>query len=96
MSFYLKSKYKFSDHVKLRIKQRLKLNHLNDLELKMYCVRLIETASTKIAIGNDWYVKIDENDLYFIISKQDNIVKTITPISPERLLGLLTSEDDNG
>ncbi|WP_338982371.1 hypothetical protein [Spiroplasma endosymbiont of Eupeodes luniger] len=89
VSYYLQSKYQFSHHVILPVKQRLNLKHLNDMELKMHCLQLINEAFYVIDIKDDIYVQINDSDLYFVIDKKSNLIKTITPISQERLLSII-------
>lgn len=89
MSYYLKNKYNFSDHGLLRIKNRLKIKEINDLELRNYCSKLIESSYEIYETKTYKYVKINETDLYFIINKIDNLIITLTPIKPGKLLANL-------
>ncbi|WP_339024820.1 hypothetical protein [Spiroplasma endosymbiont of Agriotes lineatus] len=89
MSYYLQSKYQFSHHVILRIKQRLNLKHLNAMKLKMHCLQLINESFYVVDIKDDIYVQINDSDLYFVVDKKSNLIKTITPISQERLLSII-------
>lgn len=73
----------------MRIKSRLKLEHLSDSEVINHCLKLIE-LSYDIHETNDLeYIRINCKNLYFVISKRDSLVLTLSPIKPERLLALL-------
>ncbi|MCL8209681.1 hypothetical protein LT318_00229 [Spiroplasma sp. JKS002670] len=89
MSYYFKSKYQFSDHGLLRIKNRLKVKKMSDLELKSYCEELIDTSHEIDETKTFKYVKVNKTNLYFIINKIDNLIITLTPIKPEKLLSNL-------
>ncbi|WP_215825540.1 hypothetical protein [Spiroplasma endosymbiont of 'Nebria riversi'] len=47
-----------------------------------------------VDIKDDIYVQINDSDLYFVIDKKYNLVKTITPISQERLLIIIKGGND--
>lgn len=93
MSFYYKSKYRFSYHALNRIRERLSLNHLNDLGLQSYCEKLINEASDVIITSKHKYVRINNIDLYFIIENNQNLVKTISPLSASKLLQVIEDDD---
>ncbi len=89
MSYYFKSKYQFSDHGLLRIKERLNLKEINDLELKNYCIKLIEASHEIYDAKDEQYIKINGKNLYFVIKKDNNLIITLTPMKPEKLLSNL-------
>lgn len=89
MSYYARNKYQFSEHGLLRVRNRLKMKEMSDLELKSYCSKLIETSHEVYETEDFNYVKINKKELYFIIKKIDNLIITLTPIKPEKLLANL-------
>lgn len=89
MSYYARSKYQFSEHGLLRIKDRLKLKTISDSELKNYCIKLIEASHEVYDAEDYWYVKVNGKNLYFVIKKNNNLIITLTPIKPEKLLANL-------
>lgn len=93
MSYYYRNKYSFSYHALNRIRERLALEELNDFELKFYCTNLIENSSNVTTTTKHQYVKINNQNLYFIIDNQTNLIKTISPLSAHKLL--LAIENDN-
>lgn len=93
MSYYYKNKYSFSYHALNRIRERLSLSDLNDLGLQAYCEKLINQASDVIITSTHKYVKINNIDLYFIIEKNQNLVKTICPLSASKLLQVIEDDD---
>ncbi|MDQ7983116.1 MAG: hypothetical protein REH79_02715 [Spiroplasma sp.] len=92
MSYYFKKKYKFSDHGFVRIKNRLKLKDKSDLEIINYCLSLIELSHEVYETKTLKYVKVNQTDLYFIINKFDNLIITLSPIKPGKLLANLDQE----
>lgn len=92
MSYYAKSKYQFSDHGLFRIKNRLKMKAISDLELKNYCSRLIETSHDVYDTEDCIYVKINGKELYFVINKNNNLIVTLRPMKPEKLLAILDKD----
>ncbi|MGL5268281.1 MAG: hypothetical protein ACRC8P_00705 [Spiroplasma sp.] len=89
MSYYYNRKYQFSHHALTRIKSRLQLNYLSDLEVINHCLELIALSHDIIETKTWKYVKINEKNLYFVIKKSDNLVLTLSPIKPEKLLEVL-------
>lgn len=89
MSYYFNNPYNFSFHGLSRIKSRLKLQHLSDTELKSYCLKLINESSDVIETKSFKYVKVNKTFLYFVIKKENNLVLTISPINPAKLLTII-------
>lgn len=92
MSYYYNRKYRFSDHALMRIKSRLQLSHLSEIDLIDYCVNLINASHEIIETKTLKYVKINQKNLYFVINKSESLVLTLSPIKPEKLLAII--EDD--
>lgn len=89
MSYYFKSYYSFSDHALARAKERLKLKHLSDLEITNYCLKLIESSHEIHETKNYSYINVNQTNLFFVLSKNENLIITLSPFKPDRLLGIL-------
>lgn len=89
MSYYYNRKYRFSHHGLLRIKSRLQLNELDDVKVINYCLELISLSHDIIETTSLKYVKINGKNLYFVINKSDNLILTLSPIKPDKLLAIL-------
>lgn len=89
MSYYYQKKYNFSAHGLLRIKSRLNLNNLSDIEIIDYCLKLIELSHDILETKSLKYIKINGKNLYFVVSKDNSLILTLSPIKPEKLLAIL-------
>lgn len=89
MSYYFKNKYQFTNHGLLRIKDRLNLKTKTDLEIINYCSKLIDLSHEIYETNTMKYVKINNKNLYFVINKNGNLILTLSPIKPEKLLANL-------
>lgn len=92
MSYYYSREYQFSYHGLIRIKNRLQLNHLTELEIINYCLKLIESSNDILETKKIKYIKINEKDLYFVVDKSSNLILTLSPIKPEKLLAILEND----
>lgn len=92
MSYYYRRKYKFSHHGLLRIKSRLNLKQETDIDVIDYCIQLIESSNEIYETKDFNYFKVNRTNLYFIIKSKDNLVVTLTPIKPEKLLRILDND----
>lgn len=92
MSYYFKNKYKFSDHGLFRIKNRLGLTESSDVEVINYCVKLIELSHEVYETRTYKYIKVNNTNLYFVLSVPDNLIITLSPIKPEKLLANLEND----
>lgn len=93
MSYYFKNKYNFSNHAVYRAKTRLKLNDFNDLEIVNFCSKLIDSSYEVYETATYKYIKVNKTNLYFVFDKIGNLVITLSPFKPDRLLALLEKND---
>jgi len=89
MSYYFRNPYQFSYHGVGRIRSRLKLQTLNDIQIRAYCLQLINASHEIIDTRNYQYIRVNKTNLYFIIKKDNNLILTISPMAPSRLLALI-------
>lgn len=90
MSYYnTVSKYNFSNHALERAKTRLKLKYLTESQIIIHCSKLIELSYEIYEEVTFKYIKVNNTNLYFVVDKNENLVITLAPFKPERLLGLL-------
>lgn len=92
MSYYYNKKYRFSHHGLVRIKSRLKLDNLTDTEVINYCLNLIDLSHDVFDTKNLKYVKVNGKELYFVINKDSNLILTLSPIKPDKLLAILEND----
>lgn len=92
MSYYFYNPYQFSYHSVNRIRTRLKLQNLNDMQLRDYCLKLINESDDIEETKSFKYIKVNQTHFYFVIKKDINLILTISPMSPTKLL-LVIKED---
>lgn len=89
MSYYFRNPYQFSYHGIGRIRTRLKLQNLNDFQLREYCLTLINEAYDIEETKSFKYVRVNKTHLYFVIRKDVNLILTISPMSSTKLLTII-------
>ncbi|MBE4704377.1 hypothetical protein [Spiroplasma platyhelix] len=91
MSYYYKNEYKFSDHALNRAKTRLNLKDLSDSEVINHCLKLIELSHEMHETKTCKYINVNKTNLYFVVDINENLIITLSPFKPDRLLGILNS-----
>ncbi|ATZ16359.1 hypothetical protein JN01_0600 [Entomoplasma freundtii] len=90
MSYYFKHSYGFTDHGLQRCRERLKLTGLPDYEVKEKIMDLIKNSNYSFESKYDLYIRAgSKGQLYFVISKDSNVIITCSPVSPEKQLSLM-------
>jgi len=89
MSYYYRNPYQFSYHGIARIRARLNLEKLNDNEMREHCLKLINKAYDIEETKSYKYIKVNNTNLYFVIKKDNNLILTISPMSPTKLLTVI-------
>ncbi len=89
MSYYFRNPYQFSYHSIGRIRTRLKLQDLNDIQLREYCLKLIKESYDIEETKSFKYIRVNKTHLYFVIKKDVNLILTISPMSPTKLLAVI-------
>lgn len=89
MSYYFRNPYQFSYHSIARIRTRLKLQNLNDMQLREYCLKLINDSHNIEETTNFKYIRVSKTNLYFVIKKDVNLILTISPMSAAKLLAVI-------
>jgi hypothetical protein len=88
MSYYYTHEFKFSTHGLQRIKQRLKIQHLDDFAAKNYVIKLLDNVGNQFEDRDNLYYQVAGQNLYFVIKKSDKVIVTLTPMTPEKLLSI--------
>lgn len=89
MSYYYRNPYQFSYHGVTRIRSRLKLQDLNDTQVREKCLKLISESRNIEETRSYKYIRVNKTNLYFVIKKDTNLILTISPISPTKLLTVI-------
>lgn len=89
MSYYFRSPYQFSYHSIDRIRTRLKLQNLNDVQLREHCLRLISESYDIEETKSFKYIRVNKTHLYFVIRKDVNLILTISPMGATKLLTVI-------
>ncbi len=84
MSYYQKINIILTDHAIFRAKQRIPiLKNKSNIEIKIYIDKLIKGSHYSFESKTDEYIMLEKR-IFAVFQKNNNIVKTITPISYER------------
>ncbi|WP_027124012.1 hypothetical protein [Mycoplasmoides pirum] len=91
MSYYSKSKFVVSNHARLRIKERLKLDiNFNDLEIDVIInEKLSGLKPTYQKDGYEYYKIPETKNLYAIVLKNNNLITTVTNMLPSKIKKIL-------
>ncbi|WP_253301434.1 hypothetical protein [Spiroplasma endosymbiont of Phyllotreta cruciferae] len=93
MGYYYQHKLGFSFHCLQRIRERIPLfKEENDWVIKEKIIKMIENSSEWIETRHNLYIKLDdlEGNLYVVVEKQHRLIVTVTPMSPNKLLDVIT------
>lgn len=91
MSYYQQNiKFHVSNHARARIKQRLNIKADDiltiDLEINKRLDGILPTIQTAI---HDYYKIPNTKDLYAIVLRESNLIMSVTPIGPHKMMTLL-------
>ncbi len=89
MSYYYSHQFQFSTHGLQRIKERLNIKHMDDFQAKDHCIKLLENHGDYFEDRNFRYYQVLQKNLYFVVQKDGDVIVTLTPISPSKMLKLL-------
>ena len=91
MSYYSHSnKFVISDHARERIKQRLKIRSDNVLEIDIQInEKLMGIIPEFSDYAHDYYKIPGTLDLYAIVVRSSNLIRTVTKIGPHKKTTLL-------
>ncbi|WP_342276652.1 hypothetical protein [Spiroplasma endosymbiont of Nebria brevicollis] len=89
MSYYYRNPYQFSYHGVARIRTRLKLQDLTDMQVREHCLKLISESHNIEETRSYKYIRVNKTNLYFVIKKDTNLILTISPMSPTKLLKVI-------
>lgn len=93
MGYYYQHKLGFSFHGLQRIRERIPLfKNENDWIIKDKIIKMIDNSSDRIETRSNLYIKLDdlEGNLYVVVEKQQRLIVTVTPMSPKKLLDVIT------
>ncbi|AGM24704.1 hypothetical protein [Spiroplasma chrysopicola] len=94
MGYYYQHKLAFSDHGFQRIKERIaNFKNENEWIVKEKIIKMIDNSSDRIETRDYLYIKLDDlkGNLYVVIQKNAKLIITVTPMSPQKILDIITS-----
>ncbi|ALA98405.1 hypothetical protein SKUN_001547 [Spiroplasma kunkelii CR2-3x] len=64
----------------------------NDLIIKEKIIKIIDNSSDRIETTKNLYIKFHDlkGNLYVVVAKKTKLIVTVTPMSPEKLLDIIT------
>ncbi|MFW4370969.1 MAG: hypothetical protein EHV01_003385 [Spiroplasma sp. hy2] len=93
MGYYYQHRLGFSFHCLQRIRERIPaFKNENDWIIKEKIIKMIDNSSDRIETTKNLYIKLDDlkGNLYVVVAKQIRLIVTVTPMSPGKLLDIIT------
>ncbi|MCL8211173.1 hypothetical protein LD125_00323 [Mesoplasma sp. JKS002658] len=92
MSYYQQaSNFEYSDHGLQRVKERLKMKDKTDWEVREEVRRLVNLSTHGFEDNHYYYVGVGKSkDMFFVFSKDENVLITCTKISVEKQMKLIS------
>ncbi|AHF58197.1 hypothetical protein [Spiroplasma eriocheiris] len=95
MGYYYQHNFNFSYHGLQRIKERIAdFKAMDEWIIKEKIIKMIDNSTDRIETTRNFYIKLDDfkNNLYVVINKYNNLIVTVTPMSPQKLLEILNEK----
>lgn len=93
MGYYYRHRLGFSFHCLQQIRERIPIfAKENDWIIKENIIKMINNSSEQIETNQNWYIKLNDlkGNLYVIIKKITYLIITVTPMSINKLLNIIT------
>ncbi|AHF61407.1 hypothetical protein P344_06155 [Spiroplasma mirum ATCC 29335] len=95
MGYYYQHNFNFSYHSLQRIKERIAaFKTVDEWIIKEKIIKMIDNSTDRIETTRNFYIKLDnfKNNLYVVINKHNNLIVTVTLMSPQKLLEILNEK----